>query len=54
MNGQKPTRGFLGSFIGKTQRPRRATEPAVLLAAVLDAYPEIVDRVAAAQRMTID
>jgi len=47
MNGQKPTRGFLGSFIGETQRPRGATDPAVLLAAVLDAYPEIVDRVAA-------
>jgi hypothetical protein len=41
MNGQKPTRRFLGSFIGETQRPRGATDPAVLLAAVLDAYPEI-------------
>jgi len=55
MNGQKPTRGFLGSFIGETQRPRGATDPAVLLAAVLDAYPEIELSIALQrQQMTID
>ena len=47
-------RGFLGLLISNPKRPRGATDPAVLLAAVFDAYPEIVYRVAAAQRMTID